>query len=164
MLSDAQKAQFSIELDDFIHTNEAKAIVLLKAVGFDSAELQHVLGISVDAQEWLLTQDHLKQLFDTYDLVAGDDDESLLKKMGSLALRVKARLLKDESTPSSMKNTIATEFLDRVHGKARQMVETRSYNLNVGGTIKELDKLIAQEASALGISVDSLQLTDFDVE
>ena len=61
MLSDAQKAQFSIELDDFIHTNEAKAIVLLKAVGFDSAELQHVLGISVDAQEWLLTQDHLKQ-------------------------------------------------------------------------------------------------------
>ena len=97
-------------------------------------------------------------------MVAGDDDESLLKKMGSLALRVKARLLKDESTPSSMKNTIATEFLDRVHGKARQMVETRSYNLNVGGTIKELDKLIAQEASALGISVDSLQLTDFDVE
>lgn len=164
MLTDAQKAQFSIELADFIYTNEAKAIVLLKAVGFDSAELQHVLGISIEAQEWLLTQDHLKQLFDTYDLVAGDDDEGLLKKMGSLSLRVKARLLKEESTPPSMKNSIATEFLDRVHGKARQMVETRSYNLNVGGTIAELDRLIVQEASALGISPDSLKLDAIDVE
>lgn len=156
MLSDAQKAQLSIELADFINTNEAKAIVLLKAVGFDSAELQHVLNISIDAQEWLLMQPNLKQLFDTYDLVAGDDDESLLKKMGSLALRVKARLLKDDSTPSAMKNTIATEFLDRVHGKARQMVETRTYNLNVGSTIAELDQLIKQEASSLGISVDDI--------
>lgn len=156
MLSDAQKAQFSIELADFIDTNEAKAIVLLKAVGFDSAELQHVLNISIDAQEWLLMQPNLKQLFDTYDLVAGDDDESLLKKMGSLALRVKARLLKDDSTPSAMKNTIATEFLDRVHGKARQMVETRTYNLNVGSTIAELDQLIKQEASSLGINVDDI--------
>lgn len=156
MLSDAQKAQFSIELADFIDTNEAKAIVLLKAVGFDSAELQHVLKISVEAQEWLLMQPRLKQLFDTYDLVAGDDDESLLKKMGSLALRVKARLLKEESTPPAMKNAIATEFLDRVHGKARQMVETRTYNLNVGGTIKELDQLIKQEATALGITMDEI--------
>lgn len=164
MLTDAQKAQFSIELADFISTNEAKAIVLLKAVGFDSAELQHVLGISVEAQEWLLTQDHLKQLFDTYDLVAGDDDEGLLKKMGSLALRVKARLLKEDSTPPSMKNSIATEFLDRVHGKARQMVETRTYNLNVGGTIAELDRLILQEAASLGMSPDSLKLDAIDVE
>lgn len=156
MLSDAQKAQFSIELADFIDTNEAKAIVLLKAVGFDSAELQHVLNISIDAQEWLLMQPNLKQLFDTYDLVAGDDDEGLLKKMGSLALRVKARLLKDDSTPSAMKNTIATEFLDRVHGKARQMVETRTYNLNVGSTIAELDQLIKQEASSLGINVNDI--------
>lgn len=157
MLSDELKIQFSVELGDFINTNEAKAIVLLKAVGFDGGEIQRLFGLSLEAQEWLLTVDHLKQLFDTYDIVAGNDDESLLKKMGSLSLRVKAAMLRDDTTPPSVKNSIATEFLDRVHGKARQMVETRTYNLNVGATVEELDRLIQQEANALGLTTKDLE-------
>lgn len=160
MLNDFQKATFAQELADFVETNEARAIVILKAVGFDSAEIQHTLGLSVQAQEYLLTVPSLKQLFDTYDIVAGDDDATLLQKMGRLSLRVKARLLKDESTPPQMRNSIATEFLDRVHGKARQMIEQRSVNINIGKQMSELDRLIAQEASALGINSLELEVLE----
>ena len=160
MLNDFQKATFAQELADFVDTNEARAIVILKAVGFDSAEIQHALGLSVQAQEYLLTVPALKQLFDTYDIVAGDDDATLLQKMGRLSLRVKARLLKDESTPPQMRNSIATEFLDRVHGKARQMIEQRSVNINIGKQMSDLDRLIAQEASALGINSLELEVLE----
>ena len=60
MLSEKDKITFNMELADFIYTNEAKAIVVLKAVGFDSAEIQKLFNLSVKAQEYLLTVPELK--------------------------------------------------------------------------------------------------------
>lgn len=156
MLTDKQIATFTFELEDFIHTNEAKAIVVLKAIGFDSAEIQKLFGLTIEAQEYLLTIPELREVYNVYDIVGGDDDKTLLEKAASIALRIKVRLLKADDTPINVKNGIATEMLERAHGKARQMIETHNLNFNVGNTMAELDKAIAAEAASLGLDTTKL--------
>ena len=156
MLSEKDKITFSMELADFIYTNEAKALVVLKAVGFDSAEIQKLFNLSVKAQEYLLTVPELKSVYDVYDIVGGDDDKTLLEKAAQIALRIKVRLLKADDTPINIRDKIATEMLERCHGKARMMIETHNLNFNVGNTMKELDRAIAAEAASRGLSPEAL--------
>lgn len=161
MLSDSQIKEFQLELRDFIHTNEAKAIVVLRAVGFDSTEIEHLFGLTIDAQEFLLYHvEELSELFTTYDIITNQTESELLAQQAKLALRFKARLLNDPNTPMATKNSIATEFIERVHGKARQQIEQINFNLDPTKSIENIDKLIAQELER----IKRLESNTYDIE
>lgn len=151
MLTDINRALLSEELTDFIHTNEAKAIVMLRALGLDSAEITRVFSISAEAQEYLIESDELSNIYASYDVMTSESDKEVMERLARISLRVKANLLRADSTSDAMKNSIATEFLDRVHGKARQTLEQVNYTINASASVKEIDNLIRKEAKRLNM-------------
>lgn len=133
------KRKLQIELLDFVDTDLAKAIVILRALGLSSNEVESLFHFNDVAQEYLINDvDHLNELFEKYDTTTRETEQEKMLRLSRSALNLKARILEDESQPMSLRNTVATEIYEQVYGKARQKLETVNYNLDVSSNIDKL--------------------------
>lgn len=134
-----KKAQIKADLIDFVNTDLAKAIVMLRALGITSGEITSIFSLSQEAQEYIIGEiPHLTKLFDSYDVSTRETDNERMLRMARQALALKGRILEDESQPMSLRNNIATEIYEQVYGKARQKIETVNYNIDAGENIDKL--------------------------
>lgn len=135
------KKRLQIELVDFIDSDLAKAIVLLKALGISSGEITNLFKLSDEAQEYLITDvEPLSRLFEQYDVSTRESEQEKILRLSKSALNLKARILEDEAQPMSLRNSVATEIYEQVYGKARQKLETVNYNIDA---VSNIDKLKA---------------------
>ena len=142
--------QLAVELSDFIETPLAKAIVLLRALGFDSSEITAQFQISEEAQKYLITDvPLLSELFDKYDINTKESEQEKLVRLAKIALNVKQRILTDESAPINLRNSVATEIYEQVYGKAKQKVETVNYNIDANDNMDKLKAGLATLYSRL---------------
>ena len=134
-----KKAQLKADLIDFVHTDLAKAIVILRALGITSGEITSLFSLSQEAQTYLIGEvPHLTKLFDNYDVSTRETDTERMLRMARQALALKGRILEDETQPMTLRNNIATEIYEQVYGKARQKIETVNYNIDAGENIDKL--------------------------
>lgn len=136
---EAIKSQLRVELVDFVDTDLAKAIVMLRALGVTPSEITEHFSLSADAQRYLIEDvEHLSQLFDSYDVNTRETADEKLLRMARQALNIKSRILMDEKQSMSLRNSVATEIYEQVYGKARQRVETVNYNIDAGANMDKL--------------------------
>ena len=84
--------------------------------------------------------------------------------MATASLRLKYRLLHDETQPIKIRNDVATEILDRVMGKARQTIEQVNYNVNAEAESKKIEKAILDTLRGIGLSdSDAQRLLEEDI-
>lgn len=140
------------ELQDFARTETAKAIVMLLATGFESAEITRQFKLDADSLSYLIKETSLKEVYDMYD-IANSNDENLMKRLSKVAIRIKAAILLDPQTPMRVRNEIATEIIERVHGKPCQSVKTYvSYDIDSSKSLEELDKKL----KSFGVNIEEL--------
>lgn len=142
-----------LELSDFINTPLAKAIVILKASGIDSGEIEKLFDLTPTAQNVLCSaNDELTKLYDDYDVLTKTDDKELISRMATAAIKYKWRLLNDDSIKPELKNMVATEILDRAMGKAKQTIETFNYNTDASSRLSKIDNAIVDFLGQIGLS------------
>lgn len=138
---EAIKRQLQIELVDFVDSDLAKAVVVLKALGLPSSEITAQFKLSDEAQEYLINDvEPLSRLFEQYDITTRESEQEKILRLSKIALNLKACILEDEAQPMSLRNSVATEIYEQVYGKARQKLETVNYNIDA---VSNIDKLKA---------------------
>lgn len=145
------------EVQDLAQYPLSRAITMLRALGLPASDIQSEFGIIPEAQNLLITKYH-KDLYHKFEVDSFDDDEKeTIEKMATASLRLKYRLLHDETQPIKIRNDVATEILDRVMGKARQTIEQVNYNVNAEAESKKIEKAILDTLRGIGLSDSEAQ-------
>lgn len=152
------------EVQDLAQYPLSRAITMLRALGLPASDIQSEFGIIPEAQNLLITKYH-KDLYHKFEVDSFDDDEKeTIEKMATASLRLKYRLLHDETQPIKIRNDVATEILDRVMGKARQTIEQVNYNVNAEAESKKIEKAILDTLRGIGLSdSDAQKLLEEDI-
>lgn len=152
------------EVQDLAQFPLSRAITMLRALGLPASDIQSEFGIIPEAQNLLITKYH-KDLYHKFEVDVFDDDEKeTIEKMATASLRLKYRLLHDETQPIKIRNDVATEILDRVMGKARQTIEQVNYNVNTEAESKKIEKAILDTLRGIGLSdSDAQKLLEEDI-
>jgi hypothetical protein len=125
---------------------------MLVAIGFDTAEITRQFKLDTDSLSYLIKETALKEIHERYD-IANSDDENLMKRLSKVAIRIKAAILLDPQTPMRVRNEIASEIIERVHGKPSQSVKTYvSYDIDSSKSLEDLDKKL----KSFGVNIEEL--------
>lgn len=73
------------------------------------------------------------------------DHNSRLKKMAGIALDAQTRLLLSQTTPAAVLAKVSNDVVDRAHGKATQVTESRVFNFDLKDAKKVDDAIKASE-------------------
>ena len=144
------------EVQDLAQYPLSRAITMLRALGLPASDIQSEFGIIPEAQNLLITKYH-KDLYHRFEVDTFDDEKETIEKMATASLRLKYRLLHDETQPAKLRNDVATEILDRVMGKARQTIEQVNYNVNAEAESKKIEKAILDTLRGIGLSDSDAQ-------
>lgn len=151
------------EVQDLAQYPLSRAITMLRALGLPASDIQSEFGIVTEAQNLLITKYH-KDLYHRFEVDNFDDEKETIEKMATASLRLKYRLLHDETQPIKLRNDVATEILDRVMGKARQTIEQVNYNVNAEAESKKIEKAILDTLRGIGLSdSDAQRLLEEDI-
>lgn len=151
------------EVQDLAQYPLSRAITMLRALGLPASDIQSEFGIIPEAQNLLIMKYH-KDLYHRFEVDTFDDEKEAIEKMATASLRLKYRLLHDETQPAKLRNDVATEILDRVMGKARQTIEQVNYNVNAEAESKKIEKAILDTLRGIGLSdSDAQKLLEEDI-
>lgn len=149
-----------LEMRSFAETESAKAIVILAASGFDSDEICKLFSLTPKALGVLIKETPLKEIYDKYNIALLDDD-SLLKRLAKVAIRIKAAIMTNPTTPQNTRNKVATEILERVLGKPCQTVKNYvAYDIDSAKSIEEINKMLKE----FGVDATKLESPDAEFE
>lgn len=120
-----------------------KAAILLRAFSVPTEVIEEVLGVEKEELKDVLRIPHLQDFYSRWsvkikELTSENAHENLL----SLAIYVQEKLLSDEQTDPKIRNSIASEVIDRARGKPRQSLDVRSVNLNVETRRDQLEEKV----------------------
>lgn len=137
---------------DIYHENEkqkdllTKMVCLLVANGETSEQAARKVGIAEKEVVRIISSTQGMDLVVRFQSDSNPDLLSRVKKLANVALDVQTRLLLSPNTSDSVKARVANEVIDRAHGRATQVTETRNLNFDLKSA-DALDKALeAQQA------------------
>lgn len=144
----ALKKQDISEVLSGVKSAEVKLIAALTAIGLSATQIAKSVSLDIARVELIQGLGECSDLVCSIQLALSLSSEQRISASVNAAIDTKMRLLAT-TQDEKLRNTIATDLLDRNFGKATQMIQTVGVNITRNVGVDELDTKLSAMQSRL---------------